>query len=298
MATPPSPPLKPRHGPCQPYITVAELKAFAPPGGPKYPDGSQPTDAEYQALVDFVTEQLWNYSGRKPRFAGLCSDQMNTLSPGLTCWFWGDAWCSWFPSGGGSFPAYPIHDVGGWLNLWQSQGSQPSCLRLAGPIDSITEVWVDGVELVAGTDYLVDGWAALCRVPRNVPWPFNTDPTIDRDQPGSFFVKWVRGETIPAYLKQFAAVYAVNRLAIFPAKILTLCNNFQQENIGALTADGVNVNVKALQAVESDIDGSFKRTGITIIDEWLNQVNPRGRRGRRRVYDARDPSRQSRRWTS
>jgi len=64
------------------------------------------------------------------------------------------------------------------------------------------------------------------------------------------------------------------------------------ENIDLMSADGVTVDF-----LGTNEETRHMRTGIPVVDEWLNSVNPYKRTRRARVYRADNPARASRKFT-
>lgn len=273
----------PRKGPCQQWVTPDDLT------GCRLPDGV--TDEAKLLACEFASRMLYKLSGRK--YSGACVDEEHP-AVGFTCGPWHDGRFGLWGRDSG-FPMFPFHSEGGWSNLvgW-SPAQQVSSIWLAGPVTSVDEVWVNGVQLTAEVDYKIAGFAELCRLPVGTYWPVDADPTVDKDQPGSFYVKWHRGQPIDDICTAMAKLYAV-------AKIVPLicssggCGSAFLDGAAHVSADGVSVD--SIEALLLQSAQGRSRTGVPIVDAWLDMENPTGRRGRRRSYRADMPERKTRHWT-
>lgn len=271
--------LSPTFGPCEPWVTPDDIPDDCVPEGA--------TAAEIAMACRFASRTLWLLSGKK--WTGPCPQEEHPCA-GLTCGLSLDGrWVLW---GLGYVPSVPVHIEGGWVNIPLGGGRcQVDCLELPGPITSI-EVWVDGVQLVEGVDYRVSGWRAVCRIPQGTFWPVDADPTLPKEEPGSFAMVFTRGKPVPQIARDMAQLYAIRR--ILPMVCTAGCMNQMQEGLESASADGINL---AWQNMGGDNPLAEQRTGIGIIDEWLRAENPRNRRGRTmRVYSVGSASRRNRRW--
>jgi hypothetical protein len=128
--------------------------------------------------------------------------------------------------------------------------SSVSEVKLAGPVDSITEVVVDGVVL-DDTAYRVDDWQWLVRLDGGV-WPSSADPT----DPDSFSVSYLLGQPPPAGAGTVTGILMCSRSA---------CSNGAcrvPKNTQSLTRQGVTMI--------RNLDGQF---GILDVDQWVANAN-------------------------
>lgn len=269
----------PPEGPCEPWVTAEDIGDCVPGA----------TDAEKAAAARFSTRMLWLLSGKK--WPGACTYEQHVCL-GLTCGPLGDGvWGLYWP-GGPFTPSVPVRLDGGWQNIpVDGAACRVDCLRLPGPVNAV-EVWVDGVQLVYGVDYRLSGWRDLWRL-GGLHWPVASDPTLDKEEPGSFVVIFSRGRPVPQVAKDMATVYA--RLRVLPLVCERSCAGLVQEGLDSMSADGVTISWADLLGSDPTVS---QRTGVPIVDEWLRAENPNNRRGRTlRGYSTAFRGRRSRRWT-
>lgn len=136
---------------------------------------------------------------------------------------------------------------------------------LPGPVYSISEVWVDG-ERLDDNAFRVDDRAWLVRIDGGV-WPFCQDLTADFDGAGAFTVIYKIGVPPPTGAAEMAG-----ELACDIAR--ALCND-----------KGCRLPKRISQKVRAGVTVTFKdltegKTGIDIVDMWLDSANRRSRRPR------------------
>jgi len=254
-----------RNEPCSPWTDVAAVRACGPfPTDP-------PTDAEILFAIAAASEILYLRSGH--RFSGVCEDTVRPCAqtpdgrgyayhgvaqaPLPASWS-GSSWAAWLPSWGVCL-----------CNRDTSCGccSIPS-VRLGGyPLVEVTEVLIDGAAL-APAAYRIDNDRTLVRIDGD-GWPccqdFTADPATD---PDTFEVTFRYGREVPPGGQRAAALYA--------AEIVRACSGAEcalPDQIASLTRQGVAANFVDVTGV--DYNG---RTGIPLVEEWLDAVNPSGRR--------------------
>lgn len=237
-------------------------------------DDPAAAQAMYEAIA---SDLLWNWTGR---VFGVCEVVVRPCggdcSEAFTGWttFWGrsDNWDPFFPAGGGVVggrPWYPVLVSGRWFNMvcgcagtCQCSPAGPTVLSLPGPVQSVTEVRINGAALPP-TAYRVDRKRWLIRTDGEV-WPrcqnMLADPATDQD---TFEVTYERGIEVP-----IGGQVAAGRLACELA--LAACGSDAcalPERVTTITRQGVTVGF-------ADTYEDLKQggTGIYSIDTWVASV--------------------------
>lgn len=235
------------------------------------------SEAGRKAFEDMASSLLWNWTNQ---VFGVCEVALRPQANG--------PWCrpSTFESSAhllrnsGLQPAL----IGGkWYNLvCGSCVDVCSCapygtrsISLVGPVDEVTEVYVDGV-LVPPEAYRVDG-RFLIRTDGGV-WPLRQDLDDDPMGEGSFLIHYTRGVPVPDGGK-----IAAGALACELAKASCGDTSCQlPERIQTITRQGVTVGF--MDSFDSLDKG---RTGIWVIDAWIASVTAPVRRAGVRSVDVR-----------
>lgn len=243
------------------------------------------TPEQQEVGTVWATEILWALSGRQ---FGLCQVTVRPCEPChprsyVTYPVYLDS-----PWGGGGGGWLPYVNDGQWFNC-ACPGQcccDPGCrVALQGPVGAIIGVWIDGV-LVPDTDYRVVDNMWLVRTPGTGCWPecqqlaepdFSTNHT--------FTVQYTRGTPLPAAGAIAAGVLACSIAARCAAGDCTV-----PFNITSLTREGVTVQIG-----ESTVVGA---TGIKIVDDWVQTVNPGGLQQRPSVYNPDLPAPEMTTWTA
>lgn len=223
-----------------------------------YPPNVQTNATNYASLV------LWASTGR--RF-GLCEMTVRPCgsfkATPMPPWGWGSYW-----SGGVWYPYI------GADGLWRNCGCcgfcncSPACeAYLPGPVDSITEVLVDG-EVVDPATYEVQDRHWLVKVDGEC-WPQCPDMAANE----AFEVTYVRGEPVPAALATAAG---------------TLACEFAKACVGQDCRLPGRVQFIARQGVTAqmvDVERLTDRglTGLAEVDQVIAALNPYGVKARPRV---------------
>lgn len=220
----------------------------------------------------WATTILWAATGR--RFS-LCEQVVRPcgrthLGSGAGCppgGAWGYLW-----SGGTWFPY--VGSDGLWRNCGCSGfcSCRPNCeVFLPGPVNSVSEVQVDGV-VVGADNYRVDDWQWLVRTDGEC-WPECGDLNVDSGD-GFFEVSYVKGEAPPDVL-----LAAAGMLACEYAKA---CQGNSDCRLPArmtnLTRQGVSI-----QTVSPDMLLMMGLTGIPEVDQVIRALNPNKLHGRPRI---------------
>jgi hypothetical protein len=271
-----------RLGPCETWVTASDLQDCAA----QLPAGAEACDL--QLAAQYATENLWRFSGRQ--YGGLCVDRVRPCI-GVNCLYDGVVTLDGLSNGYRySYPSIPTRRSGEWRNIPLCAGGRCHlpCIVLPGPVHSILQVLVDGVVLDPSR-YEIAGHRQLCRTDGD-KWPCHQDMSLDATETGTFEVTWTRGTPVPDVAKRMARIYALRRL------LPMICEandcNPAAENVEIMSADGVTVDF-----LDTNDETRHMRTGIPVVDEWLNSVNPYKRTRRARVYRADNPARASRKFT-
>lgn len=240
-------------GPCSQWTTTAEVAACC----------NADTTVNPALLTESITvasQVLYEASGR--RFAGICQ---RTVRPCQT-----DA-CAC---------GYQIlsrgHLVGWDDSCWDGYncGCQAvSRVKLAGYVRSIQEVKIDGV-VVDPSAYRVDENRWLVRVDGS-RWPSCQSMDVADTEPGSFAVTYNYGRIPPTSAQQ-----AARQLACEIYKSCTGANECAlPTGVTRVTRQGLTFERSFFQR---DANGIW-RTGLGLVDLYLNSTNPHGLR-RRAVF--------------
>ena len=224
--------------------------------------GNYPTEVREYALR-FATYVLWAATGR--RF-GLCESTVRPCQAAdpLLYRTYGVG-----PYGGGEFltTSTSAGIVLTYLGGAGCAGCRVLDLPLPGPVDSVTEVRLDGVVFAdwrLDVDRLVrtDGQA----------WP-GQDLTLPAGDPGTWDVTYVRGVPVPALLNDAAGRYACE---VAKSAIDGTCQ--LPSRIASISRQGVDV-----QFVSSEDYLEKGLTGYAEVDQLIRAFNPHGLTSRPRV---------------
>lgn len=229
------------------------------PGWDEYP-------AEVQArAITLATFVMWTATGRRygacPVITRPCGNDRRCGECGF--WTWGGGWMQ------------PLLFDGIWRNCLCDCACdcKPRCqITLPGPVQSVTEVLVDGV--ILGADFWrVDDNQYLVRTDGEC-WPRCQDYNVDVPATGTLQVSYLRGDPIPP-----AVIIGANILACEFAKLCTGAACRLPSRIQTLVRQGVSISFV-------DIDLLLARgfTGITEVDQIIAADNPNGRRSRPFFY--------------
>lgn len=167
----------------------------------------------------------------------------------------------------------PALSGGEWTNIaCGGCGDGCSCCYvcetlLPGPIAAITEVKIDGAVL-SPLEYRVDNARTLVRLTEGECWPTCQSMALADTEPGTWSVTYERGKPLPD-----AGEAALAELA---CELFKACTN---DKSCCLPARTKSVN---RQGISYDILDPMDflpsgKTGIYLIDLWLQSVNPAGR---------------------
>lgn len=219
-----------------------------------------------EAALELAVGFLWGATGR--RF-GVCPV---TVRPGGQRFLAAPAYAA-FPVWPGQEPivAGPYLFGGTWFNA--PAGCSSACcgtsgcaVVLRGPVATVERVEIDGEEIPA-SDYRVDvtGGAWLLVRTGGGCWPGCQNMAADEGEDGTFVVEYGAGRALPAMLK-----IATAALACEYAKSLTGGACSLPAKMTRLSRQGVEVEV-------APPDPDNGRTGIKLVDDVIQTLNPSGR---------------------
>jgi hypothetical protein len=200
-----------------------------------------------------ASENLWALSGRQ--FAGLRSADVLVLPPECGC----------DPAPPGRVDVWgPSGDVMGWWPGWVFGCSCRAEIVLPDqPVNSIVRVTVDG-ETVDPAGYRLDSGSTLVRVDGTY-WPLASSGVRDVTAP-RLQIGYLWGRTVPAGGVLAAAAYATELALAALGRDCQL-----PDRVTRITRQDVEkVFADPGQLIEKGM------TGLTLVDQWVRSVNPRG----------------------
>lgn len=231
------------------------------------------------AAVAAATDILWALSGQ--RF-GTCSVKLRPCRRSCRDTVFPDGWTPWpgaiappLYSGGGGTGGY-------WMNAGCAGcGDSCSCTTLPevvlpAPVNSVTEVRVDGVVLT-GSAYRVDNNRLLVRTDSG-SWPYCQNLLKDDTQVGTWSVTALYGEDVPD-----SAQWAVGEFACEYIKASRGEDCRLPRTITSLARQGVTISMPVI----TDLLKKGK-TGLYLTDFFLAATNPSGLRRHSKVYSIDD----------
>jgi hypothetical protein len=224
---------------------------------------STASDADQAWAIAIVSRNLWVLSGRK---FGVCERILRPVPVCSSC-------CDvrWFDWSDGAFLPFT-----GRPCVCVTPATNVDTLEMPyAPVASVT-VKVDGVTLVAGTDYRLDGFRKLRRL-GGLRWPTSQDLSLADTAVGTWSLAITSGRAVPPNGVEAARAWACELLragtaaCVLPARV-------QQISRPGITYDMVPPS----DFLEKG------RTGIEAVDMFLAAENPTGQRMPVRVYSAED----------
>jgi hypothetical protein len=195
----------------------------------------------------------------------------------------GFPWSEWWEFG--RYPN-PFWFRGSWFNLGCAGGCADSCscpaideAVLPGPVYDVTEVKLDGVVLVKGTDYRIDDYRKLVRLGGNV-WPVCQDLNLEDTEENTWSATVQFGTPVPELGK-----LAVGELAVEVMKYV-LC-----DDTCALPQGVVDISRQGISMTVLNVAELFKTGFINLrmCDMFIKIANPEGLTARAHVYDLDNP---------
>lgn len=254
-------------GPCSPWIEAADITACCA--------GVEMDSDNFEALesaAEIATQVLYELSGG--RFAGLCGPI--TVRPCRdNCACFGVQRLDYVAAGGFRW----IWAGMNWMSYPDSGSCGCGCLssvKLSGyPVQGISQVKIDG-EIVPPSEYRLDQNRNLIRKDGEF-WPACQDLSRDDDQPGTFSISYWHGRTPPALAQSAASALACNMYRLCATDGEGDCA--LPTGVTRLTRQGVTMDKSATIAwFMTTQDGRGWRTGIQIVDQFLNTYAPYGTR--------------------
>lgn len=245
-------------GPCVWSITVTEECC---PGWTALPQ------AQKDRAIRLASYVMWAATGRR---YGICTNVVRPCGNDRRC---------------GECGSYNFFN--GWMRpfildgLWRNClcgcpcDCKPHCqIKLAGWVDSVTEVLIDGV-ILAASAWRVDDNQWLVRTDGEC-WPTCQDYNVDVPAAGTLQVTYGRGEPIPLAVLDAAAVLACE----FAKSCGDLAGSCRLPGrLQTLTRQGVTVSM-----IDIDRMLALGLTGITEIDMIITAVNPYAKKQRPFFY--------------
>lgn len=232
-----------------------------------------------------AVEYLWNWTGRgyglcpvtvRPCRSECSLGMPHPLDP-VGPWMWG-----------------PVLLAGQWYNLacgicgdLCSCVGTPQALRLPGPIDSITQILIDG-QALAQAAYRVDNGWVLVRQDGD-GWPSCQDMSLPAGEVGTWSIEYVKGTPVPLGGQVAAGVLAIE-LAKFACRDST-CQ--LPRRVQSVTRQGVTVAI-----LDSFDDVDKGRTGVWLVDSWVASVTRRPKGGTVASVDIPRPRHRVTTWTA
>lgn len=223
------------------------------------------------ALVSAATSLLWNWTGRVFSLSDLTVRPCRQdCEPTTYRGFAG------IPSSLGiNTPFVPVLIDGDFFNLTCQRKCKQGCgctttpeIGLPGPIDSITQVKVDGVVLPSSA-YRVDNRRWLVRTDGE-SWPTCQNLTDDDTEVGTWSVSYLWGTPVPEGGKLAASVLSCEMAKAALGRDCSL-----PQRVQTVTREGVSIAV--LDSFEGLEAG---RTGLWLVDSWVTSVTNSPRRSR------------------
>ena len=216
-------------------------------------------------MLAVATDLLFELSARQ--FPGFCADTVRPTSTRTGSWIPWRYQVAW-----GS-----LIDGARWDGRCDCSGERVGCYRVSQihlgvePLDLVTRVTLDGVELEADVDYRVDDHRWLVRLPDadGTPrgWPCCQRVDFPATEPGTFEVSFTYGRMPPAAGKRAACALACELAkAATPGQECSL-----PKRLTSVTRAGLSFAV--LDAFDF-LDAG--KTGVYEVDLFLGTYNPGG----------------------
>ncbi|MFJ5037939.1 hypothetical protein [Streptomyces parvulus] len=249
-------------GPCEPWPTRLCCTT----------EGVEPEDLEFWTLV--ASQVLWALSGRRygpcPVTVRPCRKSCLDLLPSYAVqWATGARWLPY------------IDTYGQWRNA-SVCGCKSDCscgelceVYLAGPVYDVQEVTIDG-DVIPAEAYRVDNNGMLVRTD-GMCWPECQDMGAPAGSDNTFVVRYRWGLPIDE-----AATAAVSELVCHLLKGCGgngSCGCKSNRNMTRISRQGVDY-----EWADPTVIYSEGRTGLPLVDMWLNVVNPYRLTSPSRVY--------------
>lgn len=225
------------------------------------------------AVIGMATDLLWNWTGRKFGTCEVtvypcrqkCPDRLPTFQASPDTGWRGsplqeDGWV-------------PLQVEGEWWNVACGVCPSQRCtcslrksrsIVLPGPVEEITAIWLNGVE-VSEDDYLLRDGVLFLKESSGLQFPSCNTPGGDVEEAGSgaWSISYMRGYPVP-----LGGQLATYRLACELADAVQGRDCALPSRVSSITRQGVSMAI--LDDFQNLDEG---RTGIWEIDSWLSAVN-------------------------
>lgn len=161
-----------------------------------------------------------------------------------------------------------------WLWRYRSNEGAPEYLQLKSPVQSISQVKVDGDVLDPSLYQLYDN-RTLVRMHDSVSgqtlrWPIYQRLDLPDTEVGTFSVLYSFGQNVPGGGRLAAQIFATEL-----AKYVNRENSALADRVVSVTRQGISQTILDPQQFTA-----MRRTGLYAVDLWLASVNPNGARRR------------------
>lgn len=235
-----------------------------------------PTWASYSPTVQaaattVASKVLWAATGRRyglcPMIVRPCGKWCSGSCGGNMYWSYG----TWMP--------YIMDGV--WRNCWCGDSMCCTCepanqIYLPGPVDSITQVLVDGVVIDPAT-YRVDDQRWLVRTGAGNTWPACQDMNLPTSASGTLQVSYPKGTPVPTEMQLAAGIYACQyakactggdcELPLYATSVIRADTQFTLPSPTELLSMGLTGIWSVDQAIMADNPYGLKSSGRVI---WPN----------------------------
>jgi hypothetical protein len=242
----------PLYGPCASWTDVDDIAACC----------TLPETSNNFELINVLaaagasaTQLLYELSGRQ--FSGLCQRKVRPCRTGCTC-------------------DYQILSRGHVINWggdsWYCEGTPCGCralsrVKLSGyPVRRIIEVKIDGVVVDPG-DYRLDERRYLTAMNGTI-WPGCQRLDLDDTETGTFSVSYTYGQTPPQLALSAASALACEIYKQCAGEDCALPTGTTR-----VTRQGITIERTFFQR---DLATGVWRTGMPVVDGFLNAINPHG----------------------
>ena len=218
-----------------------------------------------ERCVTIAAEILYGLSGRQ---FGLCETTIRPCRRTENCGF--SFGSTYFGQG---YRWLPVLEGGQWYNVscGRCRGDGCSCsrvheLHLPGPVNSVTQVLIDGVAQPL-TNFRVDYRRTLVRLDGE-DWPLCQDMNLASTEDNTYEVTYAKGRPLPVAGQEALAKFAVELCkACLSDKTCAL-----PERVTSIVRQGISMTLLDPMAFIND-----GKTGLYLVDAWLHTVNPQGR---------------------
>lgn len=146
-----------------------------------------------------------------------------------------------------------------WRGISVSPSPSPRAVVLAGPVQQIVTVTIDGVD-IDPSEYVLEGDVLYRRTGK---WPTN-DMSLPRGEPGTWSVTYLQGTPPPEFVAGF-----VGELA---QEMIIACHDQKRCRLPRTVVSTSRSGVSHVFDPTRMLSAGF--TGLSGVDTWLASVNP------------------------